>query len=370
MIPLNKKALAFLALATGSYYTLSNYHVEGLQNIRLTPRPATTASTTNNTVPYPGSPSGFPSTLPQPATSEGGMSLTDRLALWSQGVTTQRPTYTATSATAKTIRVGSFNLQMFGASKVAKPQVMEALAKIGRQYDVLALQEISGQEQDLLPTLVEKINQSGRAFDYLIGPRVGGEGKSLQFAFLFDTHRIETDRIQLYTVEDPSQLLTYDPLVAWFRTKELAIEDAFTFTMVNVLIDEGRKEDELRLLPELMMSIRRDGRQEDDCILVGDFGVGDGMLQHMRSAGIAPALHGLPTNVRGNSMFDNICFSQTATSEFNGRVGVTDFLRDFNLSLDQALEISDHLPIWVEFYIHEGGQIGRIAPTQGPGTVY
>ncbi len=96
---------------------------------------------------------------------------------------------------------------------------MEALTKICRKFDVLAVQEIAGQEQDLLPILVQKINQSGRRFDYLIGPRVGSESHKTQLGFLFDTDRIETDRFQLYTVEDPGGLIETEPLVAWFRTK-------------------------------------------------------------------------------------------------------------------------------------------------------
>ena len=29
--------------------------------------------------------------------------------------------------------------------------------------------------------------------------------------------------------------------------------------------------------------------------------------------------------------------------------------------MDEALEVSDHLPVWAEFTIYEGGQAGRIA---------
>ena len=31
-------------------------------------------------------------------------------------------------------------------------------------------------------------------------------------------------------------------------------------------------------------------------------------------------------------------------------------MRQFNLSLQEALEISDHLPVWAEFSIRENGQ--------------
>jgi hypothetical protein len=33
----------------------------------------------------------------------------------------------------------------------------------------------------------------------------------------------------------------------------------------------------------------------------------------------------------------------------------------FNLTVDEALEVSDHMPVWAEFNLHEGGQGGRVA---------
>ena len=44
-----------------------------------------------------------------------------------------------------------------------------------------------------------------------------------------------------------------------------------------------------------------------------------------------------------------------------GRTGVFDFMREYNLTIDEALKVSDHLPIWAEFSIYEGGEVGRVA---------
>ena len=73
------------------------------------------------------------------------------------------------------------------------------------------------------------------------------------------------------------------------------------------------------------------------------------------------AISGVPSNTRGNKLYDNILFSQLATTEFTGRAGVFDLIREFNLTMDDALAISDHFPVWSEFSIYEGGQPGRVA---------
>ena len=55
-------------------------------------------------------------------------------------------------------------------------------------------------------------------------------------------------------------------------------------------------------------------------------------------------------------MTGNILFPTRATDEFTGRAGVVDFLRQLNLSYDQALQVSSSMPIWAEFTAYEGGK--------------
>ena len=47
----------------------------------------------------------------------------------------------------ETLRVGAFNIQVFGVSKASKPEVMDVLADIISTYDVIAIQEIRDASQ-------------------------------------------------------------------------------------------------------------------------------------------------------------------------------------------------------------------------------
>jgi hypothetical protein len=60
-------------------------------------------------------------------------------------------------------------------------------------------------------------------------------------------------------------------------------------------------------------------------------------------------------------MYDNLIFQSQATSEFTGRWGVYDLQRVYGLSREEALKVSDHLPVWAEFGIWEGASQGRYA---------
>jgi hypothetical protein len=261
------------------------------------------------------------------------------------------------------IRLASFNLYTLGAAQLAKPQVAEALHSILRQFDIIAVQGVQSERDDILPILVERLNQSGRRFDYLIGPRVGQAPQFQQFAFLFDSLRIETDRYQLYTIDDPENLITFEPLVGWFRCKEAKQEESFTFSLINVRINRATAAAEQAFVPNLFHAVANDGRKEDDLIVVGDFSGNPGRIEKLNSDSVRFAFRDIPTDVSGSSMNDCILFSAKGTTEFTGKAGVYDFLRKHNLSLEQALEISPNLPVWAEFYIVEGAHPGRVAPT-------
>ena len=262
----------------------------------------------------------------------------------------------------RTLRIASFHIPALGPTMLNKPHVVQMLVAILRQYDVVALQGIQSSRDDVLPMIVDKLNQSGRRYDYLIGPRVGRAAPHHQFAYVFDTDKLETDRFALYTVDDPEDLMNHEPLVAWFRCKGVPQRDAFTFSLVNIAIDPSFADAERSVLPGLIDAIVQDGRHEDDWIMLGDFAGGNAQLSMLDAASVRFALSDLATDVAGTRMLDTLLFSARATTEFTGRAGAFDFLRKYNLTIERALEVSEHMPVWAEFSNIEGAEPGRIAP--------
>lgn len=269
------------------------------------------------------------------------------------------------AAAGETIRVATFNLRVFGEAKLRDRQAMEILVAILRQFDLIAVQEVRAAQQDVLPRLIEELNAGGQyRYDYAIGPRLGRTASKEQYAFVFDTATIEMDRYQLYTVDDPDDLLHREPLVGWFRARAAPPEQAFTFSLVNVHTDPDEVERELDVLDDVFFQVRDDPRRgEDDVLMVGDFNArADQLRQLGQIRGLVKVVVGqTPTNVRHTAQYDNILLDGTATTEFTGRGGVFDFLRAYNLTLTQALAVSDHLPVWAEFSIYEGGRPGPLA---------
>lgn len=264
------------------------------------------------------------------------------------------------------VRVASFNIQVFGEQKLSDQAVVDVLLKTLRSFDIIAIQEVRSERQDLLPRFVEMLNQTGGHYDFAIGPRLGRSNSKEQYAYIFDAASIEIDRGSLYTVDDPDDLLHREPFVAGFRVRGLPPEQAWTFTLVNIHTDPDEVQRELSVLDDVFRAVRNDGRFEDDIILLGDLNADSA---HLGELGQVPyltkAIVGQPTNTRHTHGYDNILFDSRATTEFTGRVGIVDLMRDFNLSEADALRVSDHLPIWAEFSLREGGDPGRVAAQPG-----
>ena len=209
-----------------------------------------------------------------------------------------------------------------------------------------------------------------RKYDFIIGPRLGRTTSKEQYAFVYDTATIETDRTAIYTVQDRNDLLHREPLVACFRARGPPPNEAFTFTLVNVHTDPDEVPQEVDALADVVRAVRSDGRGEDDILLLGDLNADEQRFGALaRLPNVTWVISGVPTNTRGNKCYDNILFNRVATSEFTGVSGVVDLMREFQLTLDSALEVSDHLPIWAEFSTSEGGQPGRVAAQPGKGLV-
>lgn len=261
------------------------------------------------------------------------------------------------------IRIASFNIEVFGESKLADPGVSAALVDVVRRFDVVAIQEIRAQSVDLIPRFLEAVNAGGAHYHYVPGPRLGRSNSKEQYAYIYNRASVEVDPGSIYTVDDPDDLLHREPLVTSFRVRGPKPEAAFTFTLVNIHVDPDEVGRELNVLDDVYLAVQRDGRGEDDVILLGDFNADAGRLGQLGEISqLTPVITGkTPTNTLRTAQLDNIVITAHATTEFTGRAEVLDLVRDLNLTTQQAAAVSDHLPVWAEFSVFEGGPPAHLA---------
>ena len=264
------------------------------------------------------------------------------------------PRQSAPSGSAETIRIATFNIQVFGTSKEKKSQVMDTLAEIVRRFDLVAIQEIRATDQGLIPRFVKRINVGGAHYGHVVGPRLGRTSSKEQYVYIFDTKRIAVDRRSIYTAADPEDYLHREPLVTRFRVLGPTDRPAFTFNLINIHTDPDETGTELNALDDVFVAVQSNASREDDVIMLGDLNVDDRHLGELgRLPGMAWVVAGQKTNTRQTKSYDNILFNRHATGEFTGNWGILNLMTEFGLSKSQALKISDHMPVWAEFSVFE-----------------
>jgi hypothetical protein len=259
--------------------------------------------------------------------------------------------------TPQTILIASFNIQAFGEEKVKDPWVMERIVSEIQLFDIVAIQEVRAKDQTLIPRLLSQVNARGARYDYLIGPRLGRSVSKEQYAYIFDTTKVVTGLDASYTIEDGADLLHREPLVARFVTRIPPNIRPFTFSLVNIRTDPDEVKQELPVMHSVLKGIREFeylSAREDDVVLMGDLNATPkqfGPLAQM--PGIYWTVDDEPTNTIRKSTYDNIVFDRGLTNEYTGRSGVLDLCEMFGIKTEEAVRISDHLPIWAEFTVIE-----------------
>lgn len=262
-----------------------------------------------------------------------------------------QPPPVASGKPADALLICSFNIQVFGESKLAKPEVVEVLARVVRMFDIVAVQEVRAKSDSVVPTFVQAVNADGSRYHWMIGPRLGRTASKEQYTFLYDTARVEADPSSLGTAPNPGDKLHRPPMYARFRTRANPPEAAFTFWMVDIHTDPDEVPQEVDALADVFVAMQQARPDEDDVILLGDLNAAPNQFGRIAQIpNIGWAVSGTTTNTRRSKTYDNIIFSRTATAEYLGRWGVLDLQNTFGLSLDDALKVSDHNPVWAAFY--------------------
>lgn len=249
--------------------------------------------------------------------------------------------------------VASFNIQAFGEKKVSDPIVVQRIVEILRLFDVTAIQEVRAMEQTVLPRLIELVNSQGARYDFILGPRLGRSNSKEQYCYVYDTTRILSSPSASYTVSDTADLLHREPLVGRFATRVPPGYPPFTFSLMNIHTDPGEVKQELPVMHTVLAAVREyewATAREDDVMMLGDLNAAPSKFGNLAQVpGIYWVINDQPTNTRRTEIYDNILFDRGPTNEFTGRAGVLEMTKIFGISVDDALKVSDHNPIWAEF---------------------
>ncbi len=308
--------LLLLAVGGGIWYFFQNYRISGLDAVRVLPKSESAAT-------VPAMRAGAAADGPAPAARPQGPSF----------------------------KIASLVADRLDRQTLLDPAVSEALKRLVSEHPLVALHQIPDSTVGALAETVETWNATAANFDFVAGPVTGPGDNPRQSAIVYDRTRIELARTEIYALADPDGLLTFDPLVVGFRVRGPAENEAFTGTVVLLSIDAQRAHEELSTLPQVFKAVERDGREEDDVLVVGPLLVdGTEALARNHMPLVAAA-------VKSAGASHNLFYNTRDTVEFIGRAEELNLVVGLGLDERQIDRLTGFPAIAAEFRTTEGGDL-------------
>jgi len=246
-------------------------------------------------------------------------------------------------------KILSWNLENFGKSK--SESELNFIANTVIEYDIVAIQEVVagyGGAQ-AIAKLAMLLNEKGSKWDYSISnPTSSSSYKTERYAFLWKTSKVRlkgnTWLEKKYTLE-----IDREPYFATFEINKKTV----TIVNFHAITKSKQPETEIKyfkFLPVEYPSL--------NLVFLGDFNCPQShtVFNPLKKMGYTSILQNQKTTLKQKcinenclaSEFDNIFYKVNAVEYINS--GIIPFYKNFN-SLKEARRISDHVPVWFEFYL-------------------
>ncbi|MDR1932241.1 MAG: endonuclease [Spirochaetales bacterium] len=252
------------------------------------------------------------------------------------------------SCATETIKIYSFNIQIFGVSKMSKPEVVDVLVKIISGADVTAVQEVRSAGADPVTQFMSLLPP---AYRHVIGPREGRGRSKEQYWVIYNSEKLTVRDCAVWP--DPDDIFERNPFAVYFQTK-----DKFDFILINNHIQPSAAAAEIEALPGLV-SYFQELWNEPDVLVAGDFNADGAYYDESLLETIFPKEKYLTvitneydtTVAESENTYDRIIITSSAREDFTGKFGVIRFheVYEFSRYAITPKEVSDHYPVWAEF---------------------
>jgi endonuclease/exonuclease/phosphatase family metal-dependent hydrolase len=249
-----------------------------------------------------------------------------------------------------TLRIGAFNIQVFGVTKASKPEVMDVLADIVRTYDVVAIQEIRDSSQTALPDLVDLVNSDGSQYDYVVSERLGRTTSKEQYAYVYNSKTVSVSNAYTYPEPNGTDPFHRQPYIVSIE----ALQGNYDATLIVIHTDPDEATEEINELDDVLSYAQSQNPEENDFVIMGDLNA-DGSYFDEDSTSDLDAYYWViddsqdTTTKSTDYTYDRIFL--TDDSDLAGDSGVFRFDLEYGLNEDITINVSDHYPVFVDFMI-------------------
>lgn len=252
-----------------------------------------------------------------------------------------------------TVRVGAFNIQVFGVMKAGKPEVMEILGRIIRTYDLIGIQEVRDSTGTALPALLEVVNARGSNFTYIESERLGRTISKEQYAFFYNMDAISlTANGTTYPEPEGTDPFHREPFIASFSVNDGDFDAVF----ILIHTDPDEAGEEIDALGDVVEYASWTYPDEEDVIIMGDLNA-DGSYfnesgwSRMKGEEYTWLItNEVDTTTKStNVTYDRIIITSSLLSDYAGEAGIFSFDSEYGLNQTMTEQVSDHYPVYAIF---------------------
>lgn len=252
------------------------------------------------------------------------------------------------------LKIGAFNIQVFGSSKSRKEDVMQNLVEILTRYDIVLIQEIRDSSGTAIVSLLAQLNAVNQNdFGLTIGERLGSTEMKEQHAYLYRQSRVRLLNARSYP--DRNRNFERAPYIAHFR-EHRSNQD---LTLIGVHVDPDEAYDEIDSLHTVVTYAQR-VMGDDDVVVMGDLNADCSYLREDELEELRLYYDNDYTWHISNDADTTTGLNTCAYDRIITRGPITDWTKsssvyrfDLNLRLsrEEVRRVSDHYPVEINLHL-------------------
>ena len=252
-------------------------------------------------------------------------------------------------------RIATFNIKVFGETKMGKPAVIDVLVDTVLNYDLVAVQEIKDIDQTVPYDFLDALNnKSFSTWDMVLSPRSGlqddDQSSQEQYAFYYNTsvfRSMGNGTLHNDSIDDSFQR---EPFIAQFELLDSnGTSTGFDLSLITIHTKPGAALSEINALPHVVDTYLENNPNESEIVILGDFNAACSYVSSNELSN-SPLAHSnytwLIENNVDTTVSDSYCaYDRIVTNgDLDGRlVGTWGVDTSFSDS-----DVSDHYPVWFD----------------------
>ncbi|KAM6249870.1 deoxyribonuclease-1-like 2 [Porphyrio hochstetteri] len=254
-----------------------------------------------------------------------------------------------------TLRIGAFNIQAFGDTKMSNEEVAGIIVSILRRYDMVLVQEVRDSDLSAVTQLMGQLNSvSASPYDYEVSGPLGRDNYKEMYLFIYRPDVVSV--VDTYQYEDPQDIFSREPFILRVSALHTKAEE---FVLVPLHSAPHDAVAEIDALYDVYLAVVSKWGT-DNIMFLGDFNADCAYVQpsdwssiRLRTSHVFKWL--LPDSAdttvgKSDCAYDRIvvCGAKLKKSVVPNSAAIYDFQRVFQLEQEEALAVSDHYPVEVK----------------------